>query len=107
MKRITVEVPEGYEVVVRSSSTSNPNDNPTLAQEHRVYPESKSTSSLGTTTNVSSLNDWTTVSRPYSLYACDHCDYLWRRKSRNQPIPTCPHHSNSPLKPYNPDKSKS
>lgn len=43
----------------------------------------------------------------FQLYACEHCDYLWLRKSRNQPIPTCPDHPDSRLKPYNPDKPKS
>ena len=40
----------------------------------------------------------------FRLYACDYCDYLWLRKSRNQPIPTCPHHPDSRLNPYNRDQ---
>lgn len=43
----------------------------------------------------------------FPLYACDHCDHFWLRESPNQPIPTCPDHPDSRLKPYNPNQPKS
>lgn len=73
MKQITVQVPEGYEVVVRPSPTSNLKDNTTLAQERqepRVYPEP--TLPLAAASKVNHPNRWAIVAaRPYDPYEGD------------------------------------